>query len=84
MGWCDEHYHALFMIIHNKPWLPTPNALYHVFCLFGVVENIDKCWTMGEFPARVNFCSPTDVVNAFCKLQASSTTGKHQNIFFFG
>jgi len=54
MAWCDKHDHALFMIIHNKPWPITMNALYRVFSPYGDVENIARFGTM-VFYARVIF-----------------------------
>jgi len=69
VAWCNKHHCALFVIIHNKPWPVTTNALYQVFSPYGDVERIAKFQIMGNFCARVNFHSLRDVVNAFCKLQ---------------
>ena len=77
MGWCDKHHRALFVVIRNKPWLVTTSALNHFFSLSRDVENITRFWTMGEFHTRVNFYSPRDVVNAFCKLQACQIYEDH-------
>lgn len=66
--WYKRHL-ALFVIICNKPWPITMNARYQVFSSYGDVENIARFHTMGDFHARVNFHSPRDAVNAFCKLQ---------------
>ena len=72
MTWCDKHHRALFVIIQKKPWPDRPitmNALYQVFSPYGDVENIARFRTVGDFYAGVNFHSPRDAMNAFCKLQ---------------
>lgn len=52
------------MIIHDKELPVTTNVLYEFF-RHGDVEKIAKFQTIGDFHARVNFCSHEDVVRAF-------------------
>ena len=69
MGWCENHHRALFVITHDKVLPVTTNVLYQVFYSYGDTGKNARFQTMGDFHARVNFYSHSDIVLAFCKLQ---------------